>query len=283
MRAEPWTEPLCFHGEGPVWDERTGVLRWVDMLSGDVLARAGDGGPVERTHVSEVAAALRPRAGGGLVLGIERGFALQEPDGGVHRLPELWADTGVRMNEGSCDPAGNFSCGSMAVDEAPGRGRLFRLTPGLDVSIVLEGVSVSNGLAWHPDGGSAFYVDSPTREIAAFDVADDGSFTGRRTVAVIDGDQGVPDGLTIDADGRLWVAVNGAGAVHCYDQGGSHVDTVEVDAAEVTSCTFGGADLDRLFITTSRQGVEPSGDPLAGAVFVAAPGVRGLPVLPFGG
>ena len=284
MRAEPWTDPVCFHAEGPVWDAPAQALHWVDMLAGEVLTRSGSGGGIRRRKVGDVAAALRPRTGGGFVVAVERGIALIDPDGGLRRLPELWSDTSVRMNEGHCDPQGRFYCGTMATNEASGRGRLFRVDADLSVDVVLHGVTVSNGLVWSRDGATLYYVDSPTREVAAFAFdAERGQLTDRRTLLTIDSEEGVPDGMTIDTEGRLWVAINGAGAVHCYTTSGQHVETIEVDAAEVTSCTFGGDDLAQLFITTSRQGLAPGQDPLAGSVFTARPGATGPPVAPFAG
>lgn len=158
--AEQVTEVCAHHGEGPVWDAAAGVLRWVDMLCGDVLSMApGDGG-IARRHVGAVAAALRPRGGGGLVIAVERGFALLDPGASQPRtMPELWTDPSVRMNDGGCDPQGRFYCGSMAYDAAPGRGALHRLDPDGATHRVLTGVTISNGLAWSADGATAYYID----------------------------------------------------------------------------------------------------------------------------
>src|SRR5688500_5486585 len=126
MRAEQLTGPEAHHAEGPVWSDRWGGLRWVDMLAGDVLSLADDG-TVGRRHVGDVAAALRPRRGGGAVIAVERGFALEDPDGTVTALDPVWTDPLVRMNEGGCDPDGRFWCGSMAYDKRPGGATLYRL------------------------------------------------------------------------------------------------------------------------------------------------------------
>ena len=115
MRVEQVTDPVAYHGEGPVWSERWDGLRWVDMLAGDVLSLADDG-TIDRRHVGDVAAAVRPRSQGGAVIGVERGFALEDADGTLTRLGELWTDEAVRMNEGVCDPDGRFYCGSMGYD-----------------------------------------------------------------------------------------------------------------------------------------------------------------------
>jgi sugar lactone lactonase YvrE len=234
-----------------------------------------------------VAAAFRPRRDGGLVLADERGFALLHDDLTVQRrLPDLWDDPGVRMNEGGADPAGNFWCGSMAYDESTGAGALYRLTPDLTVTKVLDGVTISNGFGFSPDGTRAYYVDTPTRQVDVFDHAD-GTLTNRRTAVEIADGPGAPDGLTVDAEGCLWVALFGGSAVHRYSPDGELLAVVPIPAAQVTACTFGGPDLDRLYVTTSREGLDAEArgeQPLAGALFTAdVPGVRGLPVLEFAG
>jgi sugar lactone lactonase YvrE len=279
LRAEQLTDPVAYHGEGPVWSERWGGLRWVDMLAGDVLSLASDGS-IERRHVGEIAAALRPRRGGGAVFGIERGFALEDPDGSVRALDEVWSEPSVRMNEGGCDPDGRFYCGSMAYDQRPGAASLYRLDPDRSVHIALDGVTVSNGLEWSPDGALAYYNDTATYSIAVFDYDRDAGLTGRRVFAAL---ENRPDGLTVDAEGGVWTALSDGGAVRRYGPNGRLDAVIELPARKVTACTFGGERLDELFITTSREGLEPGEDPLAGALFRAVPGVTGMPVREYAG
>ncbi|MFH9226159.1 SMP-30/gluconolactonase/LRE family protein [Streptomyces lydicus] len=282
MRPEQVTDPIAYHGEGPVWSPRWGGLRWVDMLAGDILALADDG-TVSRQRVGEVAAALRPRRQGGAVIAVERGFALEDADGTVTRLPELWADHGVRMNEGGCDPDGRFYCGSMAYDKRPGAATLYRLDPDGSAVVVLTGVSVSNGLEWSPDGAHVYYNDTPTQRIAVFDYAPESGLTGQRTFVTIPADAGRPDGLTVDTQGGVWVALNQGGAVRRYSPRGVMDEVIELPVGKVTACTFGGPRLDELFITISRENLEPGEDPLAGSLFRARVGVAGLPVREFAG
>jgi sugar lactone lactonase YvrE len=279
VRARQVTEPVHYHGEGPVWSARWGELRWVDLYAGDVLALKEDGS-VTRTHVSRVVVALRPRRGGGAVLGVERGFALLDADGTVTILPPLWTDESIRMNDGACDPDGRFYCGSMADDRRPGAGALYRLDPDGSTRKVLDGVTISNGLDWSPDGSRAWYVDTETSRVWSFDYTPDGGLAGRRVFVAVDGR---PDGLTVDAEGCVWVALNGGGVVHRYAGNGALVGIVEVAARRVTACTFGGPRLDRLYITTSREGLQPGEDPLAGSLFMVEPGVRGQPTREFAG
>jgi sugar lactone lactonase YvrE len=252
------------------------------MLAGDVLSLGGDGA-VERRHVGRVAAALRPRRAGGAVIGVERGFALEGVDRGLTQLEELWTDPGVRMNDGGCDPDGRFYCGSMAYDQRPGAGAVYRLDPDGSVRVVLEDVTISNGLEWSPDGSLAYYNDTATQRIDVFDYARETGLTARRPFVQIPPEDGGPDGLTVDADGGVWVALYGAGAVRRYTATGVLDEVVEVAAKKVTACAFGGPKLDELFVTTSREDLEPGDDPLAGSLFRADVGVTGMPVREFAG
>jgi sugar lactone lactonase YvrE len=281
MQVEQVTGPVVYHGEGPVWYPGWGGLRYVDMLAGDVVCLLPDGS-LERRHVGSVAAVIRPRAGGGAVIGVERGFALEEPDGTVRELPPVWDDPGVRMNEGGCDPDGRFYCGSMAYDGTPGAGALYRLDPDGSVETVLENVTTSNGLEWSPDGSRAYYNDTATFRIAVFDYDRDAGLTNRRVFVELP-DQLWPDGLTVDAEGGVWTAIANGGAVHRYSAQGVLEEVLDVPTRKVTACTFGGDNLDSLFITTSQEDIDTKEDPVAGSLFRAEVGVRGRPVRTFAG
>jgi sugar lactone lactonase YvrE len=251
------------------------------MLAGDVLSLAADGA-VRRRHVGRVAAAQRPRRGGGAIIAVERGFTLEDADGTLTPLEPVWSDPGVRMNDGGCDPDGRFWCGSMAYDQRPGAAALYRLDPDGSVRTVLEGVTVSNGLDWSPDGSLAYYDDTATHRVDVFDYDRAAGLTGRRPFVHLP-DEANPDGLTVDAQGGVWVALLGGGAVHRYSPDGVLDEVVELPTPQVTACTFGGPRLDQLFVTTSREGLSPDEDPLAGALFRADVGVAGLPVREFAG
>ena len=279
MRVEQVTGAVAHHAEGPVWSERWGGLRWVDMLAGDVLSLGADG-EVERRHVADVVAALRPRSGGGAVLGVERGFALEDAEGRITELGELWTDRGLRMNEGACDPDGRFYCGSMAYDKRPGAGSLHRLDQDGSVHVVLRGVTISNGLDWSPDGSRAYYNDTDTQRIDVFDYDPETGLGRRRTFAAM---AERPDGLTVDAEGGVWVALSNGGAVRRYAPDGALDHELELPVTKVTACTFGGDRLEQLFVTTSRDGLPEGAEPQAGSLFCATPGVRGLPVREFAG
>jgi sugar lactone lactonase YvrE len=281
VRAEQITEPIAYHGEGPVWSDRWGGLRWVDMLAGDVLSLRDDES-ITRRRVGTIAAAVRPRREGGAVIGVERGFAIEAADGSLTHLDDLWTSN-TRMNDGACDPDGRFYCGSMAYDHKPGAGTLYRLDPDRSTHVVLAGVTISNGIDWSPDGALAYYVDTATGRIDMLDYDFHRGLTRRRPFADVPDAYGVPDGLTIDGDGGVWVALYGGGSVRRYTHAGAVDEVVEVAARQVTACTFGGPRLDELYITTSRENLDPNDDPLAGSLFRATVGVTGRPVHEFAG
>ncbi|MEX5712529.1 SMP-30/gluconolactonase/LRE family protein [Parafrankia sp. FMc6] len=299
--VEQITAAVAFHGEGPVWVSDWGGLHLVDLLAGDVLALDPGTAAVSRRHLGSVVAALRPRTNGGAVLAMERGFGLvdapheagrspfaADQNGGqppaLRLLPELWSrHAGVRMNDGACDPDGRFYCGSMAYSEEFGAGALYRLDLDGSVSIALTSVTISNGLAWSPDGSNAYYVDTPTRCIDIFDYDPETGLGNRRPWAVAPADVGAPDGLTVDADGGVWVALWGGGAVCRFDPRGRLDTVLRLPVPRVTACTFGGDGLDTLYITTSQVETDLERHPSAGAVYAAQVGVRGLPLFPFAG
>lgn len=288
MRAEQATDPILHHGEGPVWDPRAGRLLSVDMLDGDVIGLDVGTGKTTRSHVHSVAACVRPRASGGYVLAVERGFAFLHdcaPDADVELLPELWTDRNVRMNEGGCDPQGRFYCGSMSYTADEGKGVVWRLDVDGTAHVALQPVTISNGLVWSLDGSTAYYIDTPTMRVDAFEFdADAGAFGERRPVVEVAKGQGRPDGMTIDSEGGLWVAFFGGSCVRRYRPDGEIDLQVDLPVSQVTACTFGGPELDELYITTSSYQL-PHDDPQpeAGSIFRIAPGFRGVPVVPFAG
>lgn len=282
MLATRITDAVAYHGEGPVWSPRWAGLRWVDMLAGDVLSLRPDG-TITRRNVGSIAAAIRPRRSGGAVIGVERGFALEDPSGEITTLEPLWTHDRVRMNEGACDPDGRFYCGSMGYDRTPGAGSVYRLDPDGATHVAVEGVTISNGLDWSPDGSRAYYNDAETSQVDVFDYDTESGLTNRRPFVVIPPDDGRPDGLTVDADGGVRVALNTGGAIHRYGPDGALDAVVEVPVRKPTACTFGGDRLDQLYITTSREGLAAGDEPAAGSLFLAEVGVVGQPVREFAG
>lgn len=266
------------HGEGPTWDDRDGCLIWLDLLGGDVHRYRPSDGEADRIHVGDVVGAAVPTRSGDLLLAADRGFVLLEA-ATLTPLVQVLEDPNVRFNEGKCDPAGRLWAGTMAYDASPGQGALFRLDADLSVHRVVEGLSVSNGMAWSDDAKTMYFIDSASAGIDAFSFdLETGEIGRRRRIIEIDPADGIPDGLAIDSEGGLWVALFGGSAVHRYRPSGVLDRSVRLPVSNVTSCTFGGPGLTDLYITTSPVGLSASQlaeQPLAGAVFACAPGTSG--------
>jgi sugar lactone lactonase YvrE len=277
------TATRCELGEGPVWDVARGELTWVDIDRGLVHRRLAGGRVVSLDAGQPVGCAL-PRAGGGLVLALRDGFGLTEGDAGPVRLvaPVELDRLGTRMNDGACDSRGRLWAGTMSLAGDTRTAALYRLDPDLSVTRVLPGISISNGIAWSPEGDRLYHVDTPRGRVDAygFDAAR-GTLAGRVGVIPVGAEHGRPDGLTVDAEGCIWLALWGGGALHRYTPDGDLDARLELPVGNVTSCCFGGPDLRTLYVTTASRGAED--DPLAGLVFACRPGVTGLPATPFAG
>lgn len=279
MKAECILEAGAVLAEGPVW--HGGWLWWVDIERREVHALDVVTGRDRVWTLPSRVGFLVPRERGGFIVGTEHGLAAWE-EGRLEPFAHPEVDRpGNRFNDAKCDPQGRLWAGTMAIDEAPGRGALYRVDPS-GVARMLEGVSISNGLAWSPDGGTMYYIDSPTRRVDAFDVQD-GSISRRRTVVTLQ--DGFPDGMCSDAEGNLWIALWGGACVACHDpHTGRRLARIEVPAEAVTSCCFGDGGV--LFITTASRDLDAEGrrrQPLAGGVFRVETGALGLPVSPYRG
>ncbi|MFE6195201.1 SMP-30/gluconolactonase/LRE family protein [Streptomyces sp. NPDC057838] len=267
-------------GEGPTWDAAAGRLLWIDILGSRLHTYDPVTGRRTVRRTEQHIGAVKPRAGGGLVLNLRDGIGLLDPDGGfrwLHREPV----PGRRANDAAVAPDGALWAGTMRYDEAPGGGTLARVGGDGSVEVVLDDVTVSNGTGWSPDGRLMYYIDTPTRRIDVFDHAD-GRVSGRRTLAEIEEGAGFPDGLTVDADGCVWVALWEGAAVRRYTPQGRLDRVIELPVPLVTACAFGGAGLDDLYITTARVGLsEPPA--LAGSLFVVPGAGKGLAQPAFAG
>ncbi|MEU2436987.1 SMP-30/gluconolactonase/LRE family protein [Streptomyces rubradiris] len=267
-------------GEGPTWDPATGTLLWLDILG----MRLHTYDPVTgrrtvRTTPQHVGAA-KPRAGGGLVLNLRDGVGLLDPDGTfrwLHHEPV----PGRRANDAAVAPDGSLWAGTMRYDEAAGGGTLSRLTGDGTARTVLDDVTVSNGTGWSPDGRLMYYVDTPTRRVDVFDYDSEG-IRDRRPLAVIEEGAGYPDGLTVDADGCVWVALWDGGAVRRYTPDGTLDRVISLPTPRTTACAFGGPALTDLYITTARTGLE-SPHPMSGSLLVIPNAGKGLPQPAFAG
>lgn len=285
MKAEQISDVVTFHGEGPYWDPRRNELLLVDMTEGDVLVRHDDGGFSRHNVHPRLAGVIRGRSSGGYVIGVERGFLFSDTDfSTLEDGPQAFDDTAVRMNDGGCDPAGRFLCGSMGWEGGFGMGALYSLSTAHEVSTVLNGVSISNGLHFSPSGDTAYFSDTPTGRIDAlgYDLAT-GSVNSRRTFAVVEPALGMPDGMAIDTDGGIWTALYGGGAVARYDSTGRLSELISLPTTNVTACAFGGADASTLFITTTQENIPEGSEASAGALFAVDTGFTGAELPMFGG
>jgi sugar lactone lactonase YvrE len=276
----PVSAEIAELGEGARWDADRGELLWVDIMAG-VLRRAVEDGAGLRTvgqlSVGEPLGAVAPLADGeGWLCAAGRGFRLLAPDGTVTPLLDTEPQD-VRMNDAACDPQGRFWAGSMAYDKRAGGGRLLRCDPDGTVRVVLPIADIANGLGWSPDGRTLYHADSGRKVVTAYDPE---TMEGRVLIRSV---HGAPDGLTVDDEGALWVALHGAGEVRRYAPDGSTLSVWPLPASQPTSVAIGGVSGRRLFVTTAWDGMTPSqraGEPDAGRVFAADAGVTAPPVRP---
>jgi sugar lactone lactonase YvrE len=276
-------------GEGPVWDDREQCVWWVDILGESIHRTDPVTGQDDMIPVGRMVGALGLRERGGLVAAVRDGFvAVDAASGRIERLADVEADRpSTRMNDGKVDPQGRFWAGTTDIEHRPGLGTLYRLDADLRVSPMVPEVTISNGLDWTADGATMYFIDTPTRRVDCFTFdPSTGTVADRKTAVTIRPLAGNPDGMTLDAEDHLWVALWDGWAVERYAPDGNLELRVDVPAAQATSCTFGGSDLDLLFITTAQKEFPAGGkpdQPHAGGLFACRPGVRGRPAHRFAG
>ena len=291
-RTPRWSLVVDSHaavGEGPSWDAPSGTLLWVDIIGRLVHRHDPSSGRTTTREVDKQVGAAVTRQAGGLALAMEDGVWVADADAGPLRLfaPIEADDRQTRMNDAKVDPRGRLWAGTMAHDARPRAGALYRIDADGSAELVLDDVTISNGIGWSPDARLMYYIDTATHRIDVldYDVAT-GRATRRRQLVQLPGEAGLPDGMAVDAEGCLWVAFYDGWAVRRYAPTGEPDLAIDLPVSRVTSCAFGGRDLGDLYITTARAGLaddELREQPLAGGLFVARPGVRGLPATPFGG
>ena len=279
-------------GEGTVWSARESSLYWVDIL-GHCLHRLRPGDGQRRSwHFDEEITAVAERANGqGLLITLRRGFALFDPahPGQPPRyLHQPDEPAGNRFNDGKCDAQGRFWGGSMDFDCRAPSGTLYRFDPDGTCSAHAHGITVSNGPTWSADGATMYFSDTAIGCTYAYDFdAVAGQLSNRREWLRLSGRQGVPDGMTTDAAGRVWICHWGGHCVSCHDPASAReLCRIELPVANVTDCAFGGPDLSTLYISTAWSGLsdaQRAAQPLAGALFAVPLDVAGLPAPLFGG
>ena len=280
---EPLTGAGALLGEGPVWDEDEHRLLWVDIWGG-LLHATSPAGETTSTDLGAPLSSVVLSTHGTRV--VTAGLCVRELTGeGAHHLADIPEDPCMRANDAAVDPAGRLWIGTMTMPHRPARpGGLWRLDPGSDVPVrILDDVRLANGLAWSPSGDTLYFVDSLRQEVNAypFDPAD-GSVGAVRPFLRVRDEDGMPDGIAVDAEGGVWVALAGGFAVRRYGPSGTLEDHVALPTRFPTSCAFGGPGLRHLFITTGSRPVAAAERPRevargAGALFRLSTGVRGLP------
>ncbi len=269
------------HPEGLVWDSRGDRLIWVDIFAGLVVSHDLGSGRLDRTELGRAVGSVAPRRDGGLVCAVREGFGLLSANGDFSVLTkQLIESRHLQMNDGAVDARGRFWAGTTCLDpdQYPDAGALYCLRPETaEATEELTGVNVSNGIGWSPDGRRCYYVDSATGRVDVFSFDPDvGALRERRTLAVVDS---VPDGLAVDVDGCIWVAMCGGWEVQRFTPTGRLDRVVRLPGSQVTTCAFGGPDLSTLFIAVSAHGLDEASlrSEKAGYLFAFEPGTQGLP------
>lgn len=265
--------------EGPVWDIDRQSLWWVDIMEGHVHLWDRHSGEDTVYDVGEAVGALALRVDGSVLVALQTRLAFLDPDSGeVETFVPLEGNRPAnRANDGKAGPDGAFWIGTMAVDASPEAGALYHVTGGGEVSRLLNDVSISNGLDWLDDN-HLYYIDSLAHGVDVLEVDRDAwTVLSRSRVLDIDPDDGLPDGMTLDAEGCLWVAVHGGGQVRRYSQRGELLGWVEVPMSLVTCCAFGGPDLTELYVTVAAD------DGVAGGLLRCDVGIAGRPPYRFAG
>jgi D-xylonolactonase len=274
-------------GEGPVWVRREQALYWVDN-KGNRIFRMGEDGAVVAFDTPFQICCIAPRSSGGFIAGSDRGFAAVDPaEDRYEVLEDPEADiAGNRFNDGKTDPQGRFWSGTMDNAEKTTSGSLYRLDADLGWARMDSGYHVTNGPAFDPARGRMYHTDSAPGIIYAFEISDAGQLSDRRVFIRFGGDDGHPDGMTVDRDGNLWVCFWDGWCLRRISPEGEILDEIRMPVQRPTSCAFGGANLDRLYVTSARLGIEPDSlamQPCAGGLFLVETGARGVAQAPFAG
>jgi sugar lactone lactonase YvrE len=274
--------------EGPVWDDRSGELVWVNLMAHEVHRFDPTSGTDRVVDVGQPVGAAGLRVSDGLVLALRDGFGLIGSDDELALVaPTELELASNRMNDGKPDTKGRFWAGTTAFDFSRGAGTLYRLDADLTVTPVVAGMSLSNGLGWSPDDRLMYLIDSVDAclDVFAFD-APSGEISGRRHLVEFDNSDGLPDGMTVDAEGYIWVAMYSGAALRRFSPDGTLDRILHLPVSQPTCCTFGGPDLTDLYITTAsqlRSDEELAREPTLGGIFRCRPGVAGLPANRFAG
>ncbi len=269
--AEVLIEAHADVAESPVWDSSKSLWTYVDITAKTVNTVTCDGIPAMSVSVPKHVGAALPADDGTWLLAMRDSFAILDEAGAVLPLLKVLDESDVRFNDAKCDPLGRAFAGTMPYDRQAGRGALFRLDDGPTVTTVLSETGLSNGLGWNPAGDRMYFIDSGSQQVTKFDFSlETGSLTNRLPFVLIPAALGMPDGLCVDNDGGVWVALFGGSSIHRYTAEGDLDAVVPLPVSQPTSCAIGGSDGRQLFITTASYRLlrdQLRQEPLAGAIF----------------
>jgi sugar lactone lactonase YvrE len=277
-------------GEGPIWDHKTQVLWWVDILEGLVHRHDPADGANQSWSVEQMIGTIVTAQDGRLVIAAEKGFHWFDPEtGNIELIVEPEPDKPQnRFNDGKCDPAGRLWAGTMPISEEGNSGILYCLHPDGKAETKQTGYAIPNGIVWNDEATIMYHIDSPTRRVDAWDYDNPtGSISNRRAVYHVQQEGAFPDGMAMDVEGKIWLALWGGWAVIRFDPvNGEELERIPVPVSRTSACAFGGPNLNTLFITTAKKDITPDElekEPLAGCVFKTNPGVCGQPPVSFAG
>lgn len=277
-------------GEGPIWDSDKRVLWWIDVLGSELYAFDPANGSNRTWNTGRHVGTVVPWTETHVLLALRDGIGSLELETGqvtIHNDPEFNL-LGNRFNDGKCDPAGRLWAGTMAYDNPTDQGSLYRVDTDFNVTKILGGIGISNGIVWSADQATMYYIDSMSYKVRTWNFdRDSGDISGEQTLMEVEPDFGLPDGMTIDEEGHLWVAFYGGGKVcRVHAESGAVLDTIELPARNITACAFGDDDLGTLYITSAAQQMsndELTAAPMSGNLFSCRPGIKGVPSVRFGG
>jgi len=282
-------EKRALVGEGSIWDAEKGVLYWVDILSHHLYVYDPSSGQNRTIETLQAIGTVVPRAGGGVIVALHNGFAhldlatekitfIADPERDIPKN---------RFNDGKCDPAGRLWAGTMEFGGEPEQGALYCLDLDHTVTRKVSPVTISNGIVWTADNRTMYYIDTHRNDVRAYDYDLDSGDIGNERVVVEHQGAGHFDGMSIDEEGMLWIALFGGGGVSRYNPlDGALLQEIKIPAEQTTSCAFGGENLDELYITSAATGLSEQQfgeQPMAGSLLRVKVDVRGMPATSFAG
>ncbi len=281
MNAELIFDARATLGEGTTWDAKTQTLFWVDILEKKIYADTE-----LFIELDELIGCLAPCKNGHLILGKRASFVdLELATRAQTVLYTLTESDTNRMNDGKCDPAGRFLAGTMSMQEKESAGNFYSFN-GKDAKVLIPNVTISNGMAWSPNHRTFYYIDTPTRQVQAFDYdLKTGEIANPRIAIHIPESFGWPDGMTSDTQGNLWIAMWGGAQITKWNPNtGALLEKISVPALNTSCCVFGGKNMNELFITSARHGMSDEDIkkyPLSGGLFKVITNIEGMPTFEF--